>query len=1309
MKKMLLSASFLLVTGYMFAAGLIPGQTYKLSLGEKVLTVENASLSDKANVVSWQETNVNAQRWVLVAGTGNSFQWTNAYSGQYLACNGTAASGTNVYQTASGEVAATWEITPVENKDNLYYITQSGFYLETADLGTDGSNVRLGTRRTGAAAERQMWSLEAVEAQPNYLTEKTRDAMMEGWKNTYYNESRGRLGEGGFWGDAEMFEVVLDAYETTGELQYKTMFDKLHTDFINRQGSNWANNPFNDDIAWIVIASVRGYLMTGKQSYLDVAKSNFDMMYKRAAVLPHGMLIWNANENPNGTNSCINGPAEVAACYLAMALGDESYYEKARSMYTAQREYLYQPSTGQVYDSFTWISGVPSNYNTWASTYNQGTFLGAAVMLYNHYGDEQYKADAEMIMKYVRRKMCDEYGIIKVCQGIVDGNGKLVGDLPGFKGILMRYVRRFMVDLYQPECAEWMAANAFHAYNNRNSYGVSCTAWLTKTVEEYTTEVPFTNYNKDPFGPSTAVSAAFNSYVGNKSIRKDAFAGVEAENFDYLNSICLQPADGTTTTPTMGGILSGTAYTGYRNVDFGTFYARSIELRVLPQLSGSKIEIRLDNPDGDLLGTAVLPSEQVWQTVSAELSKPLDGVRTIYLKYLRGTGSPRLQIDYFRFKEEGYTTHGITDNGGSITTSIQPDSRWTGAEAVIDNQITTGLTGTVSGDVWSVYQSPYPVLLKGYLLIAAEGTQGGDPRAWKLQGSEDGANWVDLDTQSNQLFETRYQKKQYDVSLNKAYTYFRLSVSEREGSTNRFQLSEWQLFGTALADNCITTDGGVLSAQYPAGIEKLNDKDAASVYQANGSDLWLEYRASAIYLPSSYSITTGDAQESDPKAWELYASQDGEVWVKVDQRTGQKFPYRGATYSYSLAAYPTTINTGYTYFRLHITENNGAADTRLAEWQLIGDYKPVTFYNDITANGGELTSSWSEGVNSAALRKLTDNDGNTVYTFGGDDMPWVEYKSPSAVQLKAFAIVSADEPSKDPLMIRMEYKPEGGYWTRAYRGEVAFTQRNQRLYIPCTRVASGQYFRLMIETVAGGNGGAQLAELELYGNGIQTNDLTAGGEIRAQYESGNSAESSAMLVDKKETTKYCAPFPLSAWISCQVPEPVKVNMYSFTSGNDNEERDPAAWVMEASNDGIDWTVIDTRENQLFSNRLTTQYYACNPDGQEYSHFRVRVTENQGDGNLQLSEWQLLFVDGFSVGVEAKPVDVSAEIRFEGDLLYVNVPDAAVVQIYNLSGVLMQNERVQPGVSTLPVSSMDKGIYIVRMQFSNRIISRKIIK
>ena len=164
MKKILLSASFLLITGYMFATDLISGQTYRLSLGEKVLSVKDGSLTNNSDVVSWTETNVNAQRWVLVSGEGKGYQWMNAYTGQYLACRGNVISGAQICQMISGESAATWEIVPVKNQADLYYITQSGLFLEVADVDSDGESVRLSTKKSGTLAERQMWKLEVVEA-----------------------------------------------------------------------------------------------------------------------------------------------------------------------------------------------------------------------------------------------------------------------------------------------------------------------------------------------------------------------------------------------------------------------------------------------------------------------------------------------------------------------------------------------------------------------------------------------------------------------------------------------------------------------------------------------------------------------------------------------------------------------------------------------------------------------------------------------------------------------------------------------------------------------------------------------------------------------------------------------------------------------------------------------------------------------------------------------------------------------------------------------------------------------------------------
>ncbi len=53
-----------------------------------------------------------------------------------------------------------WEIVPVKNQADLYYITQSGLFLEVADVDSDGESVRLSTKKSGTLAERQSGNLK---------------------------------------------------------------------------------------------------------------------------------------------------------------------------------------------------------------------------------------------------------------------------------------------------------------------------------------------------------------------------------------------------------------------------------------------------------------------------------------------------------------------------------------------------------------------------------------------------------------------------------------------------------------------------------------------------------------------------------------------------------------------------------------------------------------------------------------------------------------------------------------------------------------------------------------------------------------------------------------------------------------------------------------------------------------------------------------------------------------------------------------------------------------------------------------------
>lgn len=123
-------------------------------------------------------------------------------------------------------------------------------------------------------------------------------------------------------------ETILDAYEVAGRPKYEELFRDLYNNFYNKHDNkkgNWMSNEYNGDIMWITIACVRAHLLFGDQKFLDIAIEHFDKTYERAFVDEVGLLRWKENGD-DSVNSCVNGPAEVAACYIAIATGHEGRY-----------------------------------------------------------------------------------------------------------------------------------------------------------------------------------------------------------------------------------------------------------------------------------------------------------------------------------------------------------------------------------------------------------------------------------------------------------------------------------------------------------------------------------------------------------------------------------------------------------------------------------------------------------------------------------------------------------------------------------------------------------------------------------------------------------------------------------------------------------------------------------------------------------------------------------------------------------------------------------------------------------------------
>ncbi len=1227
------------------------GQTVRLVNRGKSVLVKNSSLDENTNVVLWTETNVNSQRWTLSTKGANNFYLTNDYTGFYLAGLTSGTSG-NVGQTnkSTANTRGFWEFVPVEGTTDQYYIylnTTRRYALAAATEATEGSNLTIvnTASSTNIDPARITWTVEVVEPMAREFTKDKRDDMMKKWKARAYRQASTGwvIGNGGWWGDAEMFEIVLDALETTGDQQYATMFDNLYTNFIARNKSTWYQqgvsgyNEYNDDIAWMCIACVRAYLLTGQTKYRTTAKTNFDGMFKRADCYGNDLLQWKHSSTSKGTNSCINGPAAVCACYLAIAQADDSYYEKAKKTYLAERATLFEMSngkpTGKVWDSYDQGN---KSYNYWASTYNQGTCLGAAIMLYNHYKDPMFKEDADAIIKWSEANMANSKGIIHVCQTVR-------GDLTNFKGIMLRYIRKYAEDFNAPQHYDWIAKNANHAWNNRNSAGITSSAWLTKAEEDFKhlEGSEYKDFGHD--GNMTCVSAAFNCHLGAVDSH-DAYAQNQAEDFNYVrNAPVVYDDNGDDGSGMVGGMKSSN-YIGYRRVDFGDKPASHINLRLKTTLGATNLNVFLDSPTtktGTLLCTikgTELTTTKTWDTIRKMINQPVTGVHDIYFV---SSGSGQTSINWWQFQSLNPVYADLTNGGGKLTASLGTEE----TEAFVDDDLTTTFTADIEAgtETWVQYQSPSPMHIYAYQLFS--GNTDGNPKGWSLQASNDGQNWETLHTEADTTFSVRGQRYFAEVPTTKDYTYYRLLFNGNEAQT-QFSLSEWQLLGRCIDDHDLTTGIETLTEGYDA----LVDHVGTTVFTA---PVTAAMRTTGNNKLTAYSITVNTASKA-PTSWKLEGSANGTTYKLIDEQTDAVFPYDNCTNVYRI-----TPNTSYLYYRLTINEEGA----EVTQWQLFGTPDYGTFYADITEIASAQANDGSDAI------ALIDNDGTTFSTISGENLYW-DFQTQLPVKLLGCSFLSADDAQLDPQNIIISGIDESGTETQLTAKALEFQSRGWRLTFTVSTTKVFKHFRLQVTEAASTS--VRLAEFELYGAAIaEAEDLcfTAPSSVDATAVGLTSTELIGRINDGSRTTCYHADFSEPVSIFVNYDQPVNINTYGITASKNEPTRDPSSWTLEGSNDGEAWTLLDSRSAQSFSHRYATQFYTADAT-EPYSKYRFTITATGGATQIQIGELQLLNLE-----------EDETAIRSAGQ----TSPQLAGQNVYDLSGRKVSDGRTD---------NLRHGIYIM---------------
>lgn len=133
-------------------------------------------------------------------------------------------------------------------------------------------------------------------------------------------------------------------------------------------------------------------------------------------------------------------------------------------------------------------------------------------------------------------------------------------------------------------------------------------------------------------------------------------------------------------------------------------------------------------------------------------------------------------------------------------------------------------------------------------------------------------------------------------------------------------------------------------------------------------------------------------------------------------------------------------------------------------------------------------------------------------------------------------------------------------------------------------------------------------------------ELTTGGTPSASVENQPS-EGSDEAFDDDPVTKWLATGSSTPWIQYQFTSSKIVKKYTLTMAEDFRDRDPRSWQFQGSNNGTDFTTLQTVTDYWFGSRSIRKDFYIN-NSTAYTYYRINITANWGSADTQIAEIQM---------------------------------------------------------------------------------------
>lgn len=302
------------------------------------------------------------------------------------------------------------------------------------------------------------------------FTSKDATLAIDAFHATFYNPemklyaiSSDKKGRAAIWVQAIYWDMIMNAYKRTQSPKYLDLIEDIYQGgYEQYTGYDWTDEVewfIYDDMMWWIISLGRAYEITGEPKYLAHAAAGFSYVWQESYDPKRGGMWWNFKHD--GKMSCINYPTVVGAMTLYRITKDPAYLEKARNIYAWSRKVFFDSGQGRIADNmhyhFQRKDGMDIDWTT--QLYNQGTFIGSAIMLYKATHDKSYLDDAILAADYVRNTMSDENGLLPFKNGVEQGI---------YAAIFAQYIIRLIEDGNQPQYMDWLRYNIDTAWSNRD-------------------------------------------------------------------------------------------------------------------------------------------------------------------------------------------------------------------------------------------------------------------------------------------------------------------------------------------------------------------------------------------------------------------------------------------------------------------------------------------------------------------------------------------------------------------------------------------------------------------------------------------------------------------------------------------------------------------------------------------------------------------------------------------------------------------------------------------------------------------------